>query len=341
MRGRSFGLVASITASFTFGLSGPVLKTVVEAGWSPAAAVGLRVTIAALVLLPVTLLLMRGRWGRLWAARAQVLALGVVGVAASQFCYIAAVQRLQVGTAILLEYLAPVALVAWAWARTRRSPARIVLLGAGVSLAGLVLVVGPGAATAPDAIGLALALGAMASCAVYYLIAAKPVPGVHPVALAGVSLLVGSAALGVGGLVGLLPLHLTTADVLLYGNTVPVWLPLAIAGVAATAVPYVCSITGSAILGSRLASFLGLLEVVAATLYAWLLLGERLTWLQLAGGALILAGIACVHADPGDDGARARESRDPAEPLTTRPALSALTDEACGSPDPLGIRRGQ
>jgi len=50
-------------------------------------------------------------------------------------------------------------------------------------------------------------------------------------------------------------------------------------------------------LGSRLASFAGLLEVVAAALYAWLLLGEALTLLQLLGGALILVGIGLVRSD--------------------------------------------
>lgn len=299
VRGQPFGLVASITASFTFGLSGPLLKTVIESGWSPGAAVGVRVAVAALVLLPVTIVLMRGRWRLLWAARWRVLALGVIGVAASQFCYIAAVQRLQVGTAILLEYLAPVALVAWAWGRSRRAPARIVLAGSVVSLAGLILVVGVGAATSPDPVGLLFALGGMASTAAYYLIAAKPIRGVTPVGLAGVSLLTGAVTLGVGAAIGLLPVQIAAADVPLLGLTVSSWVPLVLAGVVATAVPYMTSLTGSRILGSRLASFMGLLEVVAATLYAWLLLGEQLTLLQLAGGALILVGIACVHADPG------------------------------------------
>ena len=53
-------------------------------------------------------------------------------------------------------------------------------------------------------------------------------------------------------------------------------------------------------LGSRLASFVGLLEVVFATFYAWLLLGEKLTILQFLGGALILAGIAFVRSEKTD-----------------------------------------
>jgi drug/metabolite transporter (DMT)-like permease len=142
-------------------------------------------------------------------------------------------------------------------------------------------------------------MGGMAATAAYYLIAAKPIPGVNPVGLSGVGLLIGAVTLGLGTAVGLLPVHIATTDVPLLGLTVSVWIPPFLAGVVATAIPYVSSLTGSRILGSRLASFMGLLEVVAATLYAWLLLGEQLTLLQLAGGGLILAGIACVHADPG------------------------------------------
>ena len=47
-------------------------------------------------------------------------------------------------------------------------------------------------------------------------------------------------------------------------------------------------------LGSRLASFVALLEVVAAIGFAWLLLGELPHLLQLVGGLLVLAGVVVV-----------------------------------------------
>ncbi|MFI5932705.1 EamA family transporter [Actinoplanes sp. NPDC051494] len=73
--------------------------------------------------------------------------------------------------------------------------------------------------------------------------------------------------------------------------------PGVIVGLIGTALAYAAGITGSGLLGSRLASFVGLLEVVFASLLAWVLLGEGLTLLQLVGGALILGGIAAVRAD--------------------------------------------
>jgi len=70
--------------------------------------------------------------------------------------------------------------------------------------------------------------------------------------------------------------------------------------VIGTGIAYAASITASEALGSRLSSFMGLLEVVFAALYAWLLLGEDLTIPQLVGGVLILGGIALVRAEKAD-----------------------------------------
>ncbi|HEY9251532.1 MAG TPA: EamA family transporter, partial [Nocardioides sp.] len=48
-------------------------------------------------------------------------------------------------------------------------------------------------------------------------------------------------------------------------------------------------------LGSRLSSFVGLLEVVSAVVFAWLLLGEAPGLIQLIGGLVVLAGIIAVQ----------------------------------------------
>jgi drug/metabolite transporter (DMT)-like permease len=45
------------------------------------------------------------------------------------------------------------------------------------------------------------------------------------------------------------------------------------------------------------ASFVGLTEVLFAVAFAWLVLGQVLSVVQLAGGALVLAGIALVRLD--------------------------------------------
>jgi drug/metabolite transporter (DMT)-like permease len=52
-------------------------------------------------------------------------------------------------------------------------------------------------------------------------------------------------------------------------------------------------------LGSSIASFVALSEVILAVIFAAVLLGQIPTPIQLVGGALILAGIVVVQTPPG------------------------------------------
>jgi drug/metabolite transporter (DMT)-like permease len=292
------GLIVAVVAAASFGLSGAFIKPLLESGWSPAAAVSARVLIGGVVLAPFAALALRGRWNTLWRGRWRLLGMALIGVAGTQVLYFAAIERIPVSTAILIEYLAPVVLVLLVWVRTRRAPRWMVLAGSGVAIAGLLLVVAPGGGHALDAVGVALAVTAMLGCAGYYVIAARPADGLPSVALAAVGLLLGGVALLAVSATGLLPFVVSFRDVELFGGPAPWWVPLAVVGVLATALAYAAGITAAGLLGSRLSSFAGLLEVVAATIYAWLLLGESLGALQLVGGVLILAGIALVRAEP-------------------------------------------
>jgi drug/metabolite transporter (DMT)-like permease len=293
----SLGLVIAVLAALTFGMSGAFIKPLLEAGWSPAAAVTVRALIGGVVLAPVAFVALRGNWTALWKAPWRVAAMGFIGVAATQLVYFAALQRIPVGTAILVEYMAPVLLVLFVWVTSRRIPKAVVLIGSVVSIAGLVLVVSPGVDGALDLLGLIFAALASIGCAIYYVIAAKPSDGLPPVGLAAAGLLLGGIVLGAVGLTGVVPWTMTFGGVSMFGTTVAWWVPLLIVGVLATAFAYAASITAAEMLGSRLSSFAGLLEVVAAALYAFLLLGEALTWLQILGGVLILVGIGFVRSE--------------------------------------------
>jgi len=311
----TLGLIVAVVASFTFGTSGALVKPLLEAGWSPAAAVTARALIGGFILLPVALVLVRGKWAAVWRARWRIVIMALIGVAATQLVYFASVERIPVNTAILIEYMAPLLLVGWVWARTRAVPKAVVIAGSVVAVAGLVLVVSPGGAGSIDALGLGFAGLAAIGCAIYYVLAAKPSDGLPPVALACFGLIGGGVSLGLVGLIGVVPFTATFDNVALLGSPAPWWVPLLIVGLVATAIAYAASITASEMLGSRLASFAGLLEVVAAALYAWLLLGEALTLLQLLGGALILIGIGLVRSDTS-----ATELEAEAVPEPLRPA---------------------
>ncbi len=267
---RYAGLVAAGISAVSFGTSGVFVKPLVS---------------------------LRGRWDALWRARWRVLGMGVIGVAITQVLYFAAIRRIPVSTALLVEYLAPLILVGFTWAVTRRAPRPTVLVGSVLAVGGLVLVIGPGAIQVVDPLGLLLAFGAAVGCALYFVIAARPADGLAPVALAGSGLLLASVLLALVGASGVLPFTAAFGELPVFGSSAPWWVPLLVVAVVGTALAYATGITASGLLGSRLASFVGLLEVVFASLFAWFLLGEELSPLQLAGGVLILGGIAAGRAE--------------------------------------------
>jgi drug/metabolite transporter (DMT)-like permease len=300
------GLILGVLASAAFGTSGAFIKPLLESGWSPAAAVTVRAGIAGLVLLPIAVVQLHGRWSALWRARSRVVGMGLIGVAGTQLAYFAALTRIPVSTALLIEYLAPLVLVGIVWARTRRAPRAVVFMGSALAIGGLVLTIGPGSIGGTDGIGFAFALIAMLGVVGYYLIAARPSNGLPPVAFASSGLMLGSLVLGVAGAVGIVPFTANFGAVPLGSTEVPWWVPLGFVALLGTAFAYVASIIASERLGSRLMSFVGLLEVVFASVFAWLLIGETLTLLQGFGGVLILGGIALVRME--------READVPLEP---------------------------
>ena len=152
-----------------------------------------------------------------------------------QLAFYASIERIPVSTALLIEYLAPVALLLLAWARTRRMPHRIVLLGAAVALTGLVLVIGPTGDAALDPVGVMLAAIAMIGVAFYYVVGDKLPDGVPPVTLWWAGFVIGALTLGLAGLVGILPMHATFAEADFFGMRTPWWVPLVTVGVIATA----------------------------------------------------------------------------------------------------------
>ena len=94
------GLLIAILAAFMFGMSGALIKPLLESGWSPAAAVTARALIGGLILLPFALVFLKGNWSAVWRGRYRILGMALIGVAGCQLAYFGAVQRIPVGTAI-------------------------------------------------------------------------------------------------------------------------------------------------------------------------------------------------------------------------------------------------
>lgn len=289
------GMAFAVVSAASFGLSGALAKGLLDAGWSAGAAVTARISLASLALLVPALVILRGRWHLVRANASLLMLYGVAGVAGCQLCYFYAVEHLQVGVALLIEYTAPVAVVAWLWVRHGHRPGLLTLAGALVAAVGLVLVLDVFSAGAQiNVVGVLWALGAMLGVTVYFVVSADEETGLPPIVLAGGGLVVASVVLGTAGAVGVLPMMVSSADVSYGGTVVPWWLPVVGLGLVTAALAYVSGIAAGRRLGARMASFVGLAEVVAALLFAWLLLGELPGWIQLVGGAGILSGVVLV-----------------------------------------------
>jgi drug/metabolite transporter (DMT)-like permease len=288
------GIAFAVVSAVSFGLAGAMARGLLETGWSPGAITLVRVALAAAVLTPFGLAALRGRWGLLRRNAGLLAAYGVVAVAGAQFFYFSAVQHMQVGPAILIEFTAPAAVVVFLWVRHGQRPGRMTLAGAGLAALGLVLVLDLVSGADLSVPGVLWSLGAMVGCAMYFIISADEDNGLPPLVLAWGGLVVGAMALAALGVVGLLPMRGSTDAASYAGAQVEWWVPLVVLGVVSGALSYVAGIAAGRRLGSRLASFVALLEVVASVCWAWLLLDEFPGTVQLLGGLLILAGVVAV-----------------------------------------------
>ncbi|WP_239078841.1 EamA family transporter [Cellulomonas marina] len=291
---RGGGVVAGLVAALAFATSGPVVKPLLEAGWSPGAAILVRLGIGALLLVGPAVVALGGRWDVLRAEWRLVVAFGALGVAAASALYYQAVERLPVAVALLVEYTGPLLLLAWTWARSRRTPARQTLAGALLATVGLALVLDLTGGLALDAVGLLCAFGAAVGNAAYFLLTGRPTR-LPAVTLAGAGMLVGWAGLVVLALVGVLPVAAPAVDVAVPGAVVPWWVPLLVVGTVPTAFAYGVSAVSVRLLGDRTASFLALSEVLFAVALAWVLLDEVPLPVQLVGAGLVVAGVALVR----------------------------------------------
>jgi drug/metabolite transporter (DMT)-like permease len=309
-----FGLLLALLTAAAFGTSGAFARSLIDAGWTPAAAVTARVSIAAVVLLVPSIVALRGRWSVLRRNLPMITAFGLIAIAGCQVAYFNAVQHLSVAVALLLEYMGIVLVVGWLWVRHRQRPRRLTVGGTVVSILGLALVLDLVGDATVDLVGVLWGLVAAIGLAVFFVMSAKSDPELPPIVMAGGGMVIGAIALLALGAVGLLPLAATTADVVFAGQDVPWWVPILGLSLLAAVFAYVVGIMAARALGSKLASFVGLTEVLFAVLFAWLLLGQLPTVVQLLGGALIVAGVAMVRID------ELREGSEFDEPVVPTPA---------------------
>ncbi|HEY0165893.1 MAG TPA: EamA family transporter [Jatrophihabitans sp.] len=309
------GLGTALLSAAAFGTSGAFATALIGSGWSPAAAVTARLLVAAAVLSIPALIVLRGRFGVLAREGRSITGYGVIAIAVGQLCYFNAVARLSVGVALLLEYLGILLVVGWLWLRHGHRPRRLTVAGAAAAMVGLALVLDVTGSHRLDPIGVLWGLGAAVGLAVYFVVSARADTALPPIAMAWAGMAVASLCLVAIGVLGVLPIHANTADVQLLHHRTSWLVPVLGISLVAAVFAYAAGIKAARALGAKLASFLGLSEVLFAVLFAWLLLGQLPGLPQIVGGVFIIAGVALVQWDE----LRTAESST-AEPSTAEPS---------------------
>jgi drug/metabolite transporter (DMT)-like permease len=215
------------------------------------------------------------------------LALGGCGYALQAGCYFAALERIDASLLSLLLYTFP-ALVAGAAVtlgreRLDRRRAGALVIASG----GLALVVGGTRTGGLEPLGTALGLGAAVVYSTYILVSDGLVARIRPELLtalvctgAAIPLTAGSALLG-----ELRPGELTAAG----------WGWIAALAVISTVAAISLFFAGLRRVGPTTASILATVEPLVTVLLAYLTFGERLSPIQLTGGALVLAAVVAIN----------------------------------------------
>ncbi|MBX9245332.1 EamA family transporter [Actinotalea ferrariae] len=288
-----------VGGSLLFAVNGTVSKLALQAGLSTTRLVELR-SLGAAVVLVAALLVVTPR-ARLPRGRelAALAVLGVVGMAMVQWLYFVAISRLPVGLALLIEYTAPLLVALWARFVLREDVRARVWWALAACLAGLTLVAQVGDGVRLDVLGLVAAGGAALSLATYYLLGDRLVRHRDPLSTQTWSMVFAAIFW-----VALQPLWTFDAGILaddvdlpgaLEGSHLPLWVLLAYIVVLGTVVPYVLVLAAVVRLGAARTGILGMTEPVAAAAAAWLVLSEAMTWVQLLGGAVVLAGVGLAE----------------------------------------------
>ncbi|MBM7785303.1 EamA family transporter [Tenggerimyces flavus] len=294
-RHRRRGTVLILVASVCFGTSGPFAKAIMGAGVSAQHVASARITTAAVLLLvgvaifrPSVLRIPRKSWPL-------VGAYGLFGVGIVQLLYFAAVARIPIGIAMLLEFTAPILVALWVrFVRRTVLPWRA-WLGTALALTGLVLVAQVWQGLAFDALGLLFGVGTAFTAAAYFLLGERGVSSTSPLGLVTWGMIVGAAAIWLLAPPWTFPLEALGSTTAFGGWMLPVWLLLVLMAVVSTVLAYLLSIAAMQYLPSNVVSVLALCEPVVATVAAWVLLGQALTSIQILGAVVLLTGATVVQ----------------------------------------------
>jgi drug/metabolite transporter (DMT)-like permease len=299
-RNPTLGLGLVVLGATLFIVNAGVSRVALRAGVDPVTLTTIRVTGTFVVLLAVAAAFRRSALrpppGRLLVL---VVAHGLVGVAALQWTYFVAIDRLPVGMALLLEYQAPILVAVWARVVQKEAVRPRAWVGLVLAVAGLAATTGIWKGLVLDPVGIAAGLGAAVCLAAYFLIGEHGVGALDPLRVILWSFLVASVALNVVSPVTAFDTSVLGLEVSLLGalseHAAPVWLLLAWIVVLGTVVPFGAELLALRHLSATTVTMIAMLEPVGVSALGWVWFAERLDTVAVIGGATVIAGIVLAQ----------------------------------------------
>jgi drug/metabolite transporter (DMT)-like permease len=283
---RGYVLVAAGAAMFALG--GNLARYLLDDGISALRLSELR-SAGSLVLLAVALALTRPELMRVRRADLPQLAfLGICGLALVHATYYAAIGRLEIGVALVIQYMAPLLLLLWLRFRYGRRIARSLWGAVALSIVGCALVVRAYDPGSLDARGVAYAAGAMVTFAIYMVAAERAGQRYQSVTTLLWAFAFASAFWAVVQPWWTFPF--AKLDLLLGLGVI----------VIGTLVPFICVVAALRHLPAPRAAVAATLEPVLGAVFAWWLHDEHLAAVQLVGGLLVLGAVIWVQAHRPD-----------------------------------------
>src|SRR5579872_4888994 len=289
------GYVMVLAAATLFGVNGSVAKVALSSGLSSLRLTEARCAGACLGLMLIAL----ARDPRsLRIRRDELLRLalfGVVGVALVQLFYFLAIHRLNIGIALLIQYLGPLLVAIYARTFGHERVRRRIWAALALSLTGLALMVELWKGVALDGLGVAFALISAVIFAMYLLLAEYEVKYRDSVTLMAWGFLFATIFWTIAQPWWSFPAGRVARTVSLQGQLaswhLPVWALVLWVVVLGSIVPFSLIVGALRHVTATRVGIAAMLEPVVATVVAWAWLRETLSAVQLAGAAVVLTAI--------------------------------------------------
>jgi drug/metabolite transporter (DMT)-like permease len=225
---------------------------------------------------------------------------GIFGLALVQFFYFVALSRLNIGIALVIEYVAPILVALYARFFVHEPVRRRLWAAIALSLAGLSLVVDLWSGVALSTTGVLACLAAAVAYALYIVMADRSLSrGRDAASLLAYGFLFASIFWAVVQPWWSFPTASVGASASLLGRldqfSAPVWLLLGYVVVLGTVVPFVLIVNALHHITPTRTVIVAMLEPVLAAAVAFVWLGEELTGQQIAGSLLVLGGIVLAQ----------------------------------------------